>query len=221
MTILVIALLICVLIVTTLIAYVGRKTRKRRERNGDGPEKSDILISLAIALVATFVGVFAAFNLSNMQVERSERENLGSLIGQSIDELNLEVTHLEGLQERIKDMEEQESISMLNLNPIEDVVSVEFLISNQMFPKYCTQMGTLNMLRLVRDKEKMREGINNAEREFEHRLFSIDRYREYIEDLRDLLVLERGYVNREISFREVAEGLDKLHYVDTRLVSSK
>jgi hypothetical protein len=204
-----------------LIAYVDSKTKKRRERKGVGPEKSDVFVNFTLALVATFAGVFLAFNLSNMQIQRSERDNLGSLIGQSIDELNLEVASLEGLPEFIKDREEEDSIKMLNNNPIEDVVSVEFLISNQMFPKYCTQMGTMMMLRLVRDKEKFREAINNQDLEFENRLLYIDAYREYIEDLRDLLLLERDYVSGEISSKQVAEGLNELHYVETHDVSLK
>jgi hypothetical protein len=207
--------------VATLIAYVSSKTKKRRERKGDGLEKSDVFVNFALALVATFAGVFLAFNLSNMQIERSERDNLESLIGQSIDELNVEIASLEGLPEFIKDREEEDSIKMLNNNPIEDVVSVEFLISNQMFPKYCTQMGTMMMLRLVRDKEKVREAINNQDFEFENRLLYIDKYREYIEDLRDLLLLERDYVSGEISSKQVAEGLNELHYVDTHDVSLK
>jgi hypothetical protein len=154
-----------------------------------------------------------------MQVQRSERDNLGSLIRQSIDELNLEVTTLEGLPEFIKDREEEDSIKMLNNNPIEDVVSAEFLISNQMFPKYCTQMGTMMMLRLARDKEKWREAVNNRDLEFENRLLYIDTYREYIEDLRDLLLLERDYLSGEISSKQVAEGLNELHYVETHDVS--
>jgi predicted PurR-regulated permease PerM len=221
MTLLIIALVICALIVAAIIAYVGSKTRKRRERKGDGLEKSDVFVNFALALVATFTGVFLAFNLSNMQIERSERENLESLIGQSIDELNVEIASLEGLPEFIKDRGEEDSIKMLNNNPIEDVVSVGFLISNQMFPKYCTQMGTMMMLRLVRDKEKFRKAINNQDLEFENRLLYIDTYREYIEDLRDLLLLERDYVSGEISSKQVAEGLNELHYVDTHDVSLK
>lgn len=219
MTILIVAFVICAVIAVAIIEYAGSKTKKRKARKEVGPEKSDVFINFALALVATFAGVFLAFNLSNMQVERSERDNLGSLIGQSIDELNIEITTLEGLPEFIEDREEEDSIKMLNNNPIEDVVSVEFLISNQMFPKYCTQMGTMMMLRLVRDKEKLREAINNQDFEFENRLLYIDKYREYIEDLRDLLLLELGYVSGEISSKQVAEGLDELHYVDTRDVS--
>ncbi|MCJ7630925.1 hypothetical protein MUP77_00795 [Candidatus Bathyarchaeota archaeon] len=221
MSLLIVALVICALIVATLIAYVSSKTKKRRERKGDGLEKSDVFVNFALALVATFAGVFLAFNLSNMQIERSERDNLESLIGQSIDELNVEIASLEGLPEFIKDREEEDSIKMLNNNPIEDVVSVEFLISNQMFPKYCTQMGTMMMLRLVRDKEKVREAINNQDFGCENRLLYIDKYREYIEDLRDLLLLERDYVSGEISSKQVAEGLNELHYVDTHDVSLK
>jgi len=219
MTLLIVALVICAVIAVAIIEYAGSKTKKRKARKEVGPEKSDVFVSFALALVATFAGVFLAFNLSNMQVERSERDNLGSLIGQSIDELNLEVTTLEGLPEFIKDREEEDSIKMLNNNPIEDVVSVEFLISNQMFPKYCTQMGTMMMLRLARDKEKWREAVNNRDFEFENRLLYIDTYREYIEDLRDLLLLERDYVSGEISSKQVAEGLNELHYVETHDVS--
>jgi hypothetical protein len=217
MTLLIVALVICALIVAAITAYAGSKTKKRRERKDAGPEKSDVFINFTLSLVATFAGVFLAFNLSNIQIERSERHNLVSLISQSIDELDLEVTTLEGLPEFIRDREE-DSIKMLNNNPIEDVVSVEFLISNQMFPKYCTQMGTMMMLKLVRDKEKLREAINNQDFEFENRLNYIDYYREYIEDLRDLLLLERGYVSGEISSKQVAEGLNELHYVDTHEV---
>lgn len=163
MTLLIVALVICVVIAVAIIEYAGRKDKKRKGRKEVGPEKSDVFINFALALVATFAGVFLAFNLSNMQIERSERSNLESLIGQSIDELNVEIASLQGLPEFIKDRAEEDSIKMLNNNPIEDVVSVKFLISNQMFPKYCTQMGTMMMLRLVRDKEKVRAAINNQD----------------------------------------------------------
>lgn len=219
MTLLIVALVTCAVIVAAMLAYVSGKTKKRRERKSGGPEQPDVFVNFILALVATFAGVVLAFNLSNIQIERSERDNLESLIGQSIDELNVEITMLEGLPEFIRDREEEDSIKMLNNNPIEDVVSVGFLISNEMFPKYCTQMGTMMMLMLVRDKEKFREAINNQDLEFENRLVYIDTYREYIEDLRDLLLLERDYVSGKISSKQVAEGLDELHYVDTHDVS--
>lgn len=221
MTILIVSFVVCAVIAAVIIGYADSKSKKRKAKKEAGQEKSDVIINFILALVATFAGVFLAFNLSNIQVEKSERDNLGSLLGQSIDELNIEVTILEGLPEFIRDREEEDSIKMLNNNPIEDVVSVEFLISNQLFPKYCTQMGAMTMLRLVRDKEKLREAINNQDLEFENRLDYIDIYREYIEDLRDLLLLERDYVGGKISSKEVAEGLNELHYVDTHEVTSK
>jgi len=218
MTLLIVASVTCAVIVAGILAYVSGKTKKRKRKGGEA-EQPDVLLNYILALVATFAGVVLDFNLSNIQIERSERDNLEGLIGQSIGELNVEIASLEGLPEFVKDRAEEDSIKMLNNNPIEDVVSVNFLISNQLFPKYCTQMGTMMMLRLVRDKEKFREAINNQDLEFENRLLHIDTHREYIEDLRDLLLLERDYVGGKISSKQVAEGLNELHYVDTHDVS--
>ena len=219
MTLLIVALVICALIVAALMAYVSSKTKKRGEGKGVGLEKSDVFVNFTLALVATFAGVFLAFYLYNMQIERTERDNLEGLIDQSIGELNLEIENLYGLPEFIWDREEEDSIKMLNNNPIEDVVSVEFLISNQMFPKYCTQMGTLMMLRINRDKERFREAINNQELQIEYRVLYIGFYLTYVEDLRDILLLERDYVSGEISNEQVAEEINELHHVRTHNMS--
>jgi hypothetical protein len=76
----------------------------------------------------------------------------------------------------------------------------------------------VTILRLVRDKEKLREAVNNKDFAFENRLIYMDKYREYIEDLRDILVLERDFVGGKISAKKVAEGMKSLHYITTQEV---
>jgi hypothetical protein len=218
MVFLVVVLFLCGLLIAGVIVYDNEKTKRKRKRKAAEVEKPDVFVSLMLSLIATFAGVFLAFNLSNYQIDRGERRNLGGLIGQSIDELNFEIVSLEGLPEFIKDRGVEDSIKMLNNNPLEDVVSVKFLISNQLLPKYCTQIGVVTILRLVRDKEKLREAVNNKDFAFENRLIYMDKYREYIEDLRDILVLERDFVGGKISAKKVAEGMKSLHYITTQEV---
>ncbi|MDD5703512.1 MAG: hypothetical protein PHU23_15865, partial [Dehalococcoidales bacterium] len=143
----------------------SKKNKKVEER-----EKTSLLIGFIFTLIATMLGVIWAFNLANIQSENNEKQILTGLISQSIDELNLEINSLKGYPEFIENRSEEDALKMLSNNPQEDVVSVNYLISNQLLPKFCTQMGVMALIRLSRDKEKFRDSINNKEFELQNRL---------------------------------------------------
>jgi len=215
---------ITIVLVVALMLYDGRHSATVKVKGGKGSTANDnvartnTMVSFALGLLATFLGVLLAFNLTNYQAEKDERQNLVSLLDQSVTELNLEIVRLKDLPAYIKDRTSEDSLKMINNNPLADVVSISYLTSNPLFPKYCSQMGAMAILTLARDKEKMRQAVNNPDFALENRLVYIDEYRKYIEDLRDVLVLERDHVRGNISALKVAEGMKALSHFNTEAV---
>jgi len=208
-------------ILAAVFLVFGEKIDKSKKGKAEFKENKKQLVGFILTLIATLLGVLWAFNLTEYQTIRNEKATLAGLIEQSVSEVNLEIAQLQGYPEFVEDRNIEESLKMLNNNPQMDLVSVNFLISNPSFPKYCTEMGTMAILRLTRDKEKIREAINNQDFELRNRLIYINTYREYLEDIRDALVLEQDHLLGHISSLEVAQGLDALHYWSTHDISVK
>ena len=208
-------------IAVALLLIFREKSDKSERGTIERKENQKQFVSFVLTLFATLLGVLWAFNLTDLQNERNEKVILAGLIEQSINEVNIDIKKLEGYPEFIEDRNQDDSLKMLNNNPQMELVSVNFLISHQYYPKYCTEIGTMIILQLTRDKEKFREAINNQEFEFNNRLIYINTYRQYLEDIRDALVLEEDCLAGEITANEVAQGLNALHYWNTNDISIK
>lgn len=177
-----------------------------------------LLVTFVLTLCATFVGVFLAFQLSNLEAEQSEKGVLESAIQLSTDELDREIRWLKQFASNYLEdpYSEKEAENMLNSNPIEAIYSLDGLLANPLFPRYCSSMGTGMILSFAKSKEKMRELANSSDTTLRSRLTALYIYIEYLEDLRTLLLTEVEYIRGKISDREVLLRLDALHHINIK-----
>lgn len=114
-----------------LIFWVDR--HEPATRNGN-------LISLAITMAGTLAGVFIAISFADLQSRAGERPTLIALLTQAIAELDSEQKKLSAiLQHFPKDLGEKGIREWFAQNPpLHTAATVEYLLSNPVFPKYAS-----------------------------------------------------------------------------------
>ena len=170
-------------------------------------KRYSLLLSLLIALIATFTGVLAAFELNKHLNELQEKEILVALLTQCRQEI-IDDTHniwKDVIAQCSLDFSTPSEVqSYLNHNPIHKPILITYLISNPLPPKYCSERYGLIIV-TQKNLNKLQSIINESQYPINIRAISLYPYAYELMFLGDVLSAEIAYVEGSISINELDE----------------
>lgn len=212
---LVIALIILGIVVS--LSYGLNRPKRKWKESSDG-RQYQYFITFLLSLLAVFIGAFLAFQLSDLQTENKEKNDLLDLMSRTVVELDDESTTMTMFYDYYKGKSVEEAERRMNANSIRDVFSLNILLNNQAFSKYVTPGDIMFIQQFVRQKEKIRDFMNNPSYELDDRINAYETYGKILQDIRLIVSLESDYVDGKISYKELLEQLNNANFVDTEEV---
>ena len=204
--------MIIIIIVLTILGILtsliyGLNAPKASNKGVYPPRKFQHFITFFLSILAVFIGAFLALYISDLNTENQEKEYLQDLLLRTSTELQDESISMRMLHDYYTDKSPEEAEYRMNGNPIQDIFGLYILINSPEFSKYITPGDAMLVQQFVRQKEKLRDVMNNPEIKLENRILAYDLSSKLLEDIKLILSLESDFLKGDISYKQLLDSL--------------